>query len=253
MPADSPQIVVLGAFFAAGHDTGLHDHDRAQFVHAKSGMLQVWTEDGQWSVPSGMAVWVPAGVTHRVRAVGDAEFLSLYIRPAAPGERDVPVPDRCVVCTVPPLVRQLIQRLSALAEGGDPARAARVADVLADELGDLERTDLHLPIPSDRRAAGVARALLDHPGDDRSIAAWGREVGASGRTLTRLFLAETGMNFSEWRARCRLIAALELLAAGTSVTSVALEIGYQSPSAFAAAFSRTFGMVPREYRGGRIG
>lgn len=244
---DSPQITAFGAFFARGHDTGEHHHDRAQFVHAERGLLQVWTEEGQWSVPSGMAVWVPARVPHRVRAIGDADFVSLYIRAAVEGEREIPVPSRCGVVTVSTLLKQLIVRLRHLSEKGEHGRCDRLSSVIADELRDLVSADLHLPIPPDRRAAGVALALVDDPSDERDLAAWGRRAGASGRTLTRLFLAGTGYSFAEWRQRCRLLAALEMLSAGGSVTTVALDCGYRSPSAFTAAFTKTFGAPPKRY------
>ncbi|WP_193172184.1 AraC family transcriptional regulator [Nisaea nitritireducens] len=244
----APQITAFGAFFAEGHDTGEHHHDRAQFVHAERGLLQVWTEEGQWSVPPGTAVWVPARVPHRVRAISDADFVSLYIRAPRGGEPVIPVPSRCGVVTVSPLLKHLIVHLKELSAGSDGDRQNRLAAVIADELTELVSADLHLPIPSDRRAARVALAMIDDPSDDRDLAAWGRDVGASGRTLTRHFAAETGLSFSEWRQRCRLFAALEMLSAGKPVTAIALDAGYRSPSAFSAAFTKMFGISPRNYR-----
>ena len=214
LDATAPQVMAFGTFFAQGHDTGEHHHDRAQFVHAERGLLQVWTEEGQWSVPSGMAVWVPARVPHRVRAISDADFVSLYIRMPHAGEPEIPVPSRCGVVTVPALLKQLIVRLKDLSERRKEDRCDRLSAVIADELQDLVSADLHLPIPSDRRAAGVALALIGDPSDERDLAAWGRRAGASGRTLTRLFLSGTGYSFAEWRQRCRLLAALEMLSAG---------------------------------------
>ncbi|MEP3113360.1 MAG: AraC family transcriptional regulator, partial [Nisaea sp.] len=93
-----------------------------------------------------------------------------------------------------------------------------------------------------------ALAMIEDPSDGRDLAAWGHEVGASGRTLTRHFVAETGVSFSEWRRRCRLFAALEMLSAGRSITAIAFDAGYRSPSAFSAAFNKFFGISPRIYR-----
>lgn len=248
LPDTAPQITAFGAFFAQGHDTGEHHHDRAQFVHAERGLLQVWTEEGQWSVPPGMAVWVPPRVPHRVLAISDADFVSLYIRAPRGGEPEVPVPSRCGVVTVSPLLKHLIVHLKELSAGPDGDRQKRLAAVIADELTELVSADLHLPIPSDRRAARVALAMIDDPSDDRDLAAWGRDVGASGRTLTRHFIAETGLSFSEWRQRCRLFAALEMLSAGRPVTAIAFDAGYRSPSAFSAAFTKLFGISPRNHR-----
>lgn len=245
LPPDAPQILAYGAFFEAGHDTGAHHHARAQFVHAESGLLRVRTADGQWLVPPGMAVWVPAGVSHRVEAVQAADFVSLYLRPAAPGERVIPIPETCTVVAVPPLLRQLIVKLAAIGAEVVQARAGRLGAVIADELEDLRPTDLHLPVPSDRRAAYVALALIRDPSDGRALDQWGRAAGASSKTLTRHFLAETGLSFVQWRQRCRLLAAVEMLSAGHSVTDTALNSGYRSPSAFSAAFLKVVGVAPK--------
>jgi len=45
----------------------------------------------------------------------------------------------------------------------------------------------------------------------------------------------------------RLMRALELLAAGSSVTDVALSVGYASPSAFVARFRQVLGSTPGRY------
>jgi len=39
------------------------------------------------------------------------------------------------------------------------------------------------------------------------------------------------------------------LAEGRSITSVALDVGYESPSAFTATFHRAFGQPPSAYMG----
>ena len=45
----------------------------------------------------------------------------------------------------------------------------------------------------------------------------------------------------------RLGHALRLLAAGEAVTTAALEVGYDSTSAFISAFRQTFGQTPGQY------
>ena len=111
----------------------------------------------------------------------------------------------------------------------------------------LVAIQLVLPLPRDARAKRVCQALLDHPADDRSLAAWGKLVGASSRTLARLFWRETGMTFGKWVQTMRLSLALDRLALGESVTRVALELGYATPSAFSAMFRRRLGASPSHY------
>jgi len=74
-----------------------------------------------------------------------------------------------------------------------------------------------------------------------------RRSGASARTLQRIFRAETGMTFGTWRQQLRLGHALQALGAGSSVTSVALDAGYASVSAFISAFRHTYGQPPARY------
>jgi AraC-like DNA-binding protein len=44
-----------------------------------------------------------------------------------------------------------------------------------------------------------------------------------------------------------MLRALDILAEGAAVTTVALDLGYSSISAFIALFRRTFGATPGDY------
>jgi AraC-like DNA-binding protein/quercetin dioxygenase-like cupin family protein len=240
-----PQAIVGYAVdYPPGHSTGWHHHDRDQLVHGERGVMTVRTGEGAWIVPPGYAVWMPAGVVHEVRAASAVEMRTLYLRRDA----GVEIGARCRVVAVSALVRELIARATALPPDYPAAGPeARLVAVLADELNALPPAPLDLPLPRDRRALAVAEALIADPADGRELADWGRTVGASGRTLARLFQAETGLSFGRWRQQRRLLAALERLAAGEAVTAVALDLGYASPSAFIAMFRRTLGASPTRY------
>jgi AraC-like DNA-binding protein len=123
----------------------------------------------------------------------------------------------------------------------------RLVAVVLDEIDATPVAPLHLPRPSDPRLCRVADALLAQPDLDRGVGAWARLAGASPRTLGRLFQRETGMSFGAWRRQLRLLDALERLAAGESVTAVALSLGYAGPSAFIAMFRRQLGTTPGDY------
>ena len=242
--ASHRDIVGFTADYEAGDTTGMHSHDRAQLVHGESGVMSVRTERGAWLVPPGFAVWVPATMEHQVMAVTALKMATLYVRADTP----VSVPVDCAVVLVPALARALILRVVALPDAyPDDGPRMRLVSVLRDELMALEAAPLHLPLPADRRARAVADLLIQSPADAREIEAWGKTVGASGRTLARLFLSETGLSFGRWRQRRRLLAALERLAAGAQVTTVALDLGYRSPSAFIAMFRRELGATPGRY------
>lgn len=75
----------------------------------------------------------------------------------------------------------------------------------------------------------------------------GKKVGASERTLARLFREETQLSFSEWRQQIRLLEAVCNLARGVAVGQLAHELGYASPSAFIAMFRKKLGVSPQRY------
>jgi AraC-like DNA-binding protein len=158
------------------------------------------------------------------------------------------LPDRCQVVDMPPLLRELILKAIALPALYDEASAeGRLMQVILDQVETLEIAPLHLPLPRHPRLAPILDALLLHPQDDRDLDTWGRQLGASGRTLARLFQRETGMTFRAWRQQARLLAALSRLAAREPVSTVALDLGYDSLSAFIAMFRRATGTTPGRY------
>lgn len=143
------------------------------------------------------------------------------------------------------LLAELVDRLAA----ADLSSAARqhTEAVVFDLLQPVTVANLRTTLPSDPRALFVACQLMADPTDTRSLEQWGRAVGASARTLARAFLAETGVSFGRWRTTARMAAALPLLAAGEPQARVARRVGYETPSAFVAAFRRETGSTPGAY------
>jgi AraC-like DNA-binding protein len=245
LPKPDARRPVVG--FARDHRRGevvdWHHHDHAQLVYAASGLMRVDTLRGVWVVPPQRAVWVPAGIEHRIRHITATEWRSLYVVEGQPG-----LPDDLRVIAVSPLLRELIRTVTGLpadypAEGPE----ARLIAVLLDLLRAPALPELHLPLPRDRRLQVVSESLLENPGDPRCLDDWARQAGASARTLARLFVAETGLGFQEWRRQLRLHAALARLAGGEPVTSVAYAVGYDSPSAFIAMFRKATGESPGHF------
>jgi AraC-like DNA-binding protein len=241
MSQNGQVAIVITARLAGGVAFDWHEHPWHQLAWAHTGVLTMTTEGGTWVLPPSRALWVPAGVPHALGSAGVATSHSLYFR--GPVGWSVPT-----VVAVSPLLGHLIVHLamSNLAE----AERKRAEAVVLDLLEPLHATTIAVPSPSDDRAQRVADGLRADPTDRRGLDAWGRDVGASGRTLARIFLAETGMSFGQWRAQLRLQAALPLLADGVPVTTVAHRVGYASASAFVAAFHRAIGVPPARYFGG---
>lgn len=227
------------------HVIDWHTHSRAQLLYAVSGVMRVATSAGVWIVPPQRAVWIPPGVEHQVQAQGTPlSMRSLYFHPDALSG----LPTECCVVSVSPLLRELITAVSKLGNyPPDDGPAGRMIGVLLDQIEAVRVQPLHLPMPQDRRLATIALAMTEDPADGRSLADWARSAGASERTLARLFQSETGMSFGQWRQQVRLLAALARLARGDSVTTVALDLGYASQSAFIAMFRRALGQTPGRY------
>jgi len=226
---------------------GLHVHDRHQLALAARGVLVMSGVDRSWVLPRSRALWIPAGFPHAVAVSGPTTMLSTYVDPA-----DCPLAgDEPTVVTASGLLGELVARLARPDLPPDQRRRAEA--VLWDLIVPLPVTTLSPPLPADERARRVADGLLADLTDGRSLDAWGRAVGASGRTLARLFAAETGMGFERWRTTARLAAALPLLAGGTPVGATARRVGYATPSAFVAAFRREIGTTPADYFRSRPG
>ncbi|AXK36037.1 AraC family transcriptional regulator [Streptomyces armeniacus] len=241
--ATSPATaIVIGSFaLTVGRWFPAHEHPAHQLAWSRTGLLSVRTTAGTWLLPPTLALWIPTGVRHATGTSGGAVMRSAYVTPArCPVTWTEPT-----VVSVPPLLRELIDHL-AVRELPRSARA-RAERVVFDLLQPVSVHTVSVTEPSDPRAREVAEALTAHPADNRPLTAWGGAVGASSRTLARLFTAETGLSFGRWRERVRMRAAMLLLADGMTVEAVARRVGYASASSFVAAFHRTVGVTPRRY------
>jgi AraC-like DNA-binding protein len=219
-----------------------HDHAEHQLVYPSRGVLHVRTDRGSWVVPPRRAVWLPAGVPHSHRAHGRTRMLTLaFAAPVNPLGVIEPT-----VLGVSALLHEVIVALTGDAELSDDDRA----DLYRIALRRLTPTPAlrhFLPTPADPRLRDVAAVLADDPADPRTLHELGRAVGASERTLSRLFRRDTGLTFPQWRAQLRLQHSMILLAAGHSVTATATASGYGNLSAYITAFRDAFGVTPAAY------
>jgi len=226
--------------YPEGHVVDWHVHARGQLVYAVHGVMMVATDGGRWIVPPTRAIWMPAGTAHLIRCVGVVHMRSLYIRPDAAAH----LPARAHAVGVSPLLRELIQAAVEIdAPYAAASRDGRLMRLLLDELHALPVLPLHLPQPADARLRRICTRIAEQPDDPSTLADWAATLGIAVKTIHRLFLRETGMTFGQWR----LLHGLERLAVGDKVVEVALALGYDSPSAFAAMFKRQFGEPPSAF------
>jgi AraC-like DNA-binding protein len=228
----------------------VHSHRRGHLVYAARGVLSVHTERGTSIVPANRVAWIPAGFVHHHRAHGNTDMRIVFL-PASPARL---VPGHPAVFLASDLVREILLTLTGprdydLAAGSDDGGAgARLRRVLVDELHEAPEQPLQLPEPHDDRLQAIAQLLYENPADNAPLAELGKAIGASARTLSRLFHNELGMTFYEWRTQLRIYHALVLLADGHDTTHVAHACGWANPSSFITAFTDIIGTTPGRHR-----
>ena len=241
----APQAVIaLALDHPDGHVIPIHWHSRAQLLYASTGVMTVTTGSGVWVLPPLRAMWIPAFTEHHIRASGHLSMRTLYIRPDAVRI----LPSACRIVSISPLLRELIVYSTTLPRFYEPGSlAGRIMALIIDLIEFRDTVPLDLPIPRDPRLRDIFDQLSGDPSDGRTIEQWGARVGATGRTLSRLFRAETGMSFHQWRQQLRFLEATRLLGQGEPVTNIALDVGYSSLSAFVSVFRKTLGVTPGRY------
>jgi AraC-like DNA-binding protein len=227
--------------YLPGHETGLHRHPRAQLLFATAGVMRVATEAALFTVPPGTGLWVPADTLHGVRMDGAVRMRALFLRSDAAASG----PAATTVIAVSPLLRELILTVCGEPVVWDAQGPIRlVAALVLHEIARAGTRPLGLPACRDPRLVRVAAALVANPADPRDLDDFATIAGASVRTLARLFRADTGMSFQQWRRQLRMTEALAQIAQGVAPGRVAPSVGYASLPAFGAAFRETFGSTP---------
>ncbi len=223
-----------------------HRHPWAQIAYPYSGSIRVLASNTAWIVPSLRAVWIPPDAEHQVTMLGDVELRTIYVAPeAAPKTLG-----NCMVFEVSDLLRSLIEALRTNPSDGSAhavKRGKQLSQLILTELVQVSALSLGLPMPRDRRLQTMCEALTLAPGSTATLDDWAKVVGASSRTLARLFEQELGMGFGDWRQQLRLAAAIDLMGKHVPLSDVASRLGYASPAAFTVMFKRAFGVPPSQF------
>jgi AraC-like DNA-binding protein len=222
-----------------------HKHKRAQLMFAISGSLTVETEAGIWVLPTHRALWLPGGCRHTTVMRKPTELRTLYF-----DEKVSWVLKRksLGVIEVSDLLRHLILEAVRQPWTYDMQSATgRLFRVLCDQLAEVQQAPAHLPEPTSVVAKKFARVYRDTPDERRPLAVIAKQVGASLRSMERLFKTETGLSLGAWVQQFRLITALQYLADDMPVGDAAYAVGFQNPSSFIALFKSQFGTTPKTY------
>lgn len=223
-----------------------HWHDGAQLIYATSGVMELTCGEDFWMISPQQALWVPPVVQHQLKARGNVHLRTVYLHESLLTSNFPSTPQSLVVS---PLLRELILRAEPISSATLPtSREFHHMQLLLDEIRWVHEIPLKLQMPKDGRLQKICLSLLQNPGDPRNLDDWGQWVGASTRTLSRLFQAELGMSFLLWRQRARVFSALPRLNQRESIIQIAADLGYDSAGAFSTAFRRLMGSSPRDFK-----
>jgi AraC-like DNA-binding protein len=245
-PDAVPRAIAVfgGTLLTKGMQIPAHQHRKAELLLTRRGIVRCEVEQGVWIVPPHCAVWIPGGLSHSMTIAGDIEVYCLFVEPDAARA----LPQQCCTLSISPLLEHLLLHISQAPELYDvDSPDGRIAAVLLDQLAAAPVEKLNFPMPADAKLRKIAAAMMADPADRATIEDWGRRVSAAPRTLTRNLQDETGMSFGRWRQQLHILIALQRLAEGASVQTVALDLGYASASAFVTMFRKALGKPPGRY------
>jgi AraC-like DNA-binding protein len=244
--AASAPVIGLSERYPPGR-VAAHAHVRAQIMFAEQGALTILTRAGSWVLPSNRALWIPGGTTHTLICRKSAHLRTLYLDERIHWTQARP---HVAVLQVPTLVRELIIAMTEAPWSYERVSpSARLARVLCERIAPVDQEPVHLPEPRDPRARRLSVLYYANPAERRPLPILSAVVGASARTLERLFVSETGFSIGAWTQQLRLMFALERIADGMGVGDAAFSVGFENPSSFIALFKRQFGTTPGRFFG----
>lgn len=243
--SDAPVIIRM-IKMQQGYLDKWHQHPWHQIIFPVQGILQTKVLDTQFVVPHNGALFIPANTVHESFVMIDTTFIGIYLNP----EKNRVYPCATKYCAVEPFFKELILYIQKNIKfmNNNMESMGRLLDVLHDQVDVAKTFNLQLVVPSDRRLKIIFDRLNDNPQLATTMSQWAEQVGASERTLSRLFTKELKMSFPLWRRHLRLIKSLHLLETSASIQQIAYKVGYNSDSSFITAFKRTFNQTPQQFR-----
>lgn len=236
------QASILGIAAEMGqHDSGFHHHDMGQLLFTQKGCIVISLKQRLSLLPPGRVAWIPPEIAHRAQMKASVGYRSVYLSQQYADK----IGSEVMILTVSPLLRELLERIAVAPFDSDwnDGRLANLLPVFIDELQSANSEPTLLSIPKDRRIKNLSMEQLPP-----SLIQLAQAVGASEKTVTRIFLRETGMNYQAWRQQWRFIKAVELLAQGKAYHFISQELGLTSDSAFINLFKKMSGVTPKEYQ-----
>jgi AraC-like DNA-binding protein len=240
------QIIAKVEKMQRGYIDKWHKHPWHQIVFPFEGILQTKVSGSQFVIPHSGMLFIPANTSHESFVMIDTKFFGIYLNP----EVNIHYPQKTKAISVTPFLRELILHIhhSVANSNVSEDEISKLLDVLMDQICGGDTYDMTLILPSDRRLMQIFKALMTNPQCDTKLSGWAKLIGASERTLSRLFTKELGMSFPLWRKHLRLVSSLSQLETNASIQEIAYNVGYNSDSSFIYAFKSVFKQTPQQYR-----
>ncbi|MCD4483870.1 helix-turn-helix transcriptional regulator [Chromobacterium vaccinii] len=240
------EVVVSTTQYQTDAAFPMHTHNRGQFVYISSGKVTVHTPMASYLIPENHACWVPAGIPHEMKMMGQVRILNTYINSVA--SQRLSLPYHCKVMNISDLLTNLLEEAAKIPRLYQiDQREGRIMALLLDEIALMPELPFSIPLPKDTRLSRACQQFIEDPQSDISIDSMAIEARVSRRTFTRLFRHETGLSFLEWKQQVCLLTAIKRINNGELITRVAMDLGYSSPSAFTIAFRRLMGKPPSQF------
>jgi len=241
-PDRLPAPVIGIAALLGDHDSGLHRHQRGQLLFTQQGCTRITLDNQLCLLPPSRAAWIPCGVPHRAVMHKTVDYRSVYLSAALADQ----LPKQVRVIEVSALLRAVLEPMAMAPFETDwhAGRHAHLLGLCLDEIQQAAEQPMLLPLPHDKRLAPLLADLDRLP---PTLQALEKQIGASTKTIGRIFLRETGLGYQQWRQQWRLMRVIELLATGRSLGYCAFALGFASDSALIAFFKGMTGTTPRGY------
>lgn len=237
-------IYAYAQSYTAGYIEDTHQHDRIQLLHTLSGVIHVRTAEGIWVIPPSKGIWIPENKKHAIMIFGEVEARGIFVEPFARAD----FMTECSVVAIPRYLSELINQAVLIKEEIlAHTRNERLLELILDEIRFLEEVPFQLPEAQSELLKNICKNIRENLSATNHLDDIARQHHLSAKTLSRLFLKELDMNFSVWLKQAKLLQALTDLEMKKPILNIALDLGYESPSAFSYMFKREMGLTPTEY------
>jgi len=252
--AAPPITFGINQIFDQAFDSGWVQYPGHYLLYASTGAFHLEVGKVRWLLPPQRAAWVAAGTPLRLTGAGPGTTSSVLF-----GDNAIPRPAFvCRVFAVSALAREMLLYAMRWGMDREPApdnTANQTADYFFQSLASVctelatQPDEFWLPQAQSVELQAALDYTLSHLGDPLTVIDVAQAVNVSERTLARRFAEETGMTWSQYLRRARLLRAMELLAAvAPQIIDIAYAIGFTSISAFNHAFREFTGETPSGYR-----